>query len=220
VPAVTEAVLIGALQLVFWGAVLVAAASCTVFAVRHHAGRPDGDSSDPLFWDVFCGAAVIIPALLIPAVTSPLAGLALAAVTGASGVAAYRSSPQILGWYASRRRQREDLPARRAAVDLHDAVLKRWQRYELDPALAIDFPDMADVARPETAAFIKAMRETELLRTLAGPGYAPAVARLEDALRCAEIAAGAQIAAGAEVAAGTTKLLAAGIHRPGTAAAK
>lgn len=190
--AVTDAVPLGALQLVLWGAVLAAAVACTVIVVRHHAGTSDGDSSDPLFWDLFFGAAVIFPALVIPAVSSPLAGLVLTAVAGASGIAAYRNSPQVLGWYTSRRRQRDELPARQAAVVLHDAVLKRWQRYELDPALAIDFPAMADVARPETAAFVRAMREAELLRTLGHPGYPPAVARLESALHHAELAAGAK----------------------------
>ncbi|MFJ5697186.1 hypothetical protein [Arthrobacter sp. NPDC093139] len=189
--AVIEAVPLGALQLVFWGAVLVAAAACTVFAVRHHAGKSDGDPSDPLFWDVFWGSAVILPALLIPAVASPPAGLALAAAACVSGVAAYRTSPRVLGWYSSRRRQREELPALQAAANVHNAVLQRWQRYELDPALAIDFPAMSDVRRPETAAFVKAMREAELLKTLAAPGYLQAVDRLDAALRCAEAAAGA-----------------------------
>lgn len=189
-PAVSEAVPLGPLQLVIWAAVLAAAVACMVVAVRHHAGKPDADGSDPLFWDLFGGAAVIVPALLIPAVASPLAGLALAAVTVASGVAAYRSSPRILAWYASRRRRNLDVPRREAAVEVHDAVLGRWRRYELDPALAIGYPDMADVARPETSAFVKAMREAELLRASSDPGYAPAVARLELALGRAETAAG------------------------------
>lgn len=190
VPAVSEAVPLGPLQLVIWAAVLAAAVACMVVAVRHHAGKPDADGSDPLFWDLFGGAAVIVPALLIPAVSSPLAGLALAAVAAASGVAAYRGSPRILDWYGSRRQRRLDIPRREAAVEIHNAVLSRWRRYELDPALAIGYPDMADVARPETSAFVKAMREAELLKASADPGYAPAVARLELALGRAETAAG------------------------------
>jgi hypothetical protein len=190
VPAVSEAVPLGPLQLLIWAAVLTAAVACTVVAVRHHAGKPDADGSDPLFWDLFGGAAVIVPALLIPAVSSPLAGLALAAVAAASGVAAYRGSPRILDWYGDRRQRRLDIPRREAAVEVHNAVLNRWRRYELDPALAIGYPDMADVARPETSAFVKAMREAELLRASSDPGYAPAVARLELALGRAETAAG------------------------------
>lgn len=190
-PAVTDAAPFGVLQLILWGAVLAAAAACTVLAVRHHAGTSDGDSSDPLFWDLFGGASVIVPALLIPAVASPPAALALAALTCASCVAAYRSSPRVLGWYSSRRHRREELPARQAAVVLHDAVLKRWQSYELDPALAIEYADMSDVARPETAALVKAMRQAELLRASGETGYASAVAQLERALARAEMAAGA-----------------------------
>lgn len=194
-PAVTDAAPFGALTLILWGAVLAAAAACTVLAVRHHAATSDGDPSDPLFWDLFGGAAVIVPALLIPAVASPPAGFALAALTCASGVAAYRSSPRVLCWYSSRRQRRQELrdelPARQAAVVLHEALLKRWQRYELDPALTIDYPDMSDVARPETATLVRAMREAELLRSSREPGYPSAVAQLEAALQRAEIAAGA-----------------------------
>jgi hypothetical protein len=205
-PAVTDAAPFGVLTLILWGAVLAAAAACTVLAVRHHAAASDGDPSDPLFWDLFGGAAVIVPALLIPAVASPPAGFALAALTCASGVAAYRSSPRVLGWYSSRRQRRQELrdelPARQAAVVLHDAVLKRWQRYELDPALTIDYPDMSDVARPETAALVKAMREAEQLRSSRELGYPSAVAQLEAALQRAEMAAGAPPAACRKTASG------------------
>jgi hypothetical protein len=207
-PAVTDAAPFGVLTLILWGAVLAAAAACTVLAVRHHAATSDGDPSDPLFWDLFGGAAVIVPALLIPAVASPPAGFALAALTCACGIAAYRSSPRVLGWYSSRRQRRQELrdelPARQAAVVLHDAVLKRWLRYELDPVLAIDYPAMSDVARPETAELMKAMRLAELQRTSGAPGYPSAVAQLERALECAEIAAGVAPAACRETAAGTS----------------
>lgn len=205
--AVTDAAPFDLLQLILWGAVLAATAACTVFAVRHHAGTSEGDPSDPLFWDLFGGAAVIVPALLIPAVASPPAGITLAALTCASGVAAYRSSPRVLSWYSSRRQRRQELPARQAAVVLHDAVLKRWQRYELDPALAIDYPDMADVARPETAALVRAMREAELLRASGEAGYPDAVAQLEAALQRAEIAAGAAPAPCREIAAGSSTVM-------------
>jgi hypothetical protein len=194
-PAQTDAAPFGVLQLLLWGAVLASATACTVFVVVHHAKTSHSDPSDPLFWDLFGGAAVIIPALLIPAVASPPAGFALAALTCVSAVAAYRSSPRVLGWYSSRRQRRQELPARQAAVVLHDAVLKRWQRYELDPALAIDFPDMSDAARPQTAELVKAMREAELLRTSGAPGYPSAVAQLQRALERAEIAAGVAPAA-------------------------
>lgn len=198
-PALTDAAPFGVLQLLLWGTLLASATACTVFVVLHHAKTSHSDTSDPLFWDLFTGAAVIIPALLIPAVASPPAGFALAALTCVSAAAAYRSSPRVLGWYSSRRQRRqelrEELPARQTAVVLHDAVLKRWQRYELDPAFAIDYPDMSDAARPQTAELMKAMREAELLRTSGAPGYPSAVAQLQRALECAEIAAGVARAA-------------------------
>jgi phage tail protein X len=190
VPAVSEAAPVGLLQLVRWSAVLVAAVACTVFVVRHHLRTSDGDSSDLLFWDLFGGAVVIAPALLIPAVASPPAGLALAAVAGVSGIAAYRSSPAVLSWHDARRRRRVDGPRCRAAAVVHEEIVGRWARYELDPALAISYPDLADVRRPETAAFVKALREAETLKTLADPGYPYAVERLGQALDCAETAAG------------------------------
>ncbi|MFC7847237.1 hypothetical protein ACFUTU_02030 [Arthrobacter sp. NPDC057388] len=189
-PAVSEAAPLGLLQLVLWSAVLVAAVACTVFVVRHHLRTSDGDSSDLLFWDLFGGAVVIAPALLIPAVASPAAGLALAAVAGASGIAAYRSSPAVLSWYETRRRRRVEAPRGREAAVVHAEIVGRWAQYELDPALAISYPELADVRRPETAAFVKVLREAETLKALADPGYPNAVGRLREALDRAETAAG------------------------------
>ncbi|MFE4542669.1 hypothetical protein [Arthrobacter sp. NPDC056727] len=189
-PAVSEAAPLGLLQLVLWSAVLVSAVACTVFVVRHHLKTSDGASPDLLFWDLFGGAVVIAPALLIPAVASPPAGLALAAVAGVSGIAAYRSSPAVLSWYESRRRRRAEVPLSRAAAVVHGEIVGRWAQYELDPALAISYPDLADVRRPETAAFVKVLREAETLKALADPGYPHAVARLGEALHRAETAAG------------------------------
>jgi hypothetical protein len=181
---------LGLLQLVLWSAVLAAAVACTVFIVRHHLRTSDGDSPDLLFWDLFGGAVVIAPALLIPAVASPPAGLALAAVAAVSGIAAYRGSPAVLSWYETRRRRRVDGPLCRAAAAVHEEIVGRWARYELDPALAISYPDLADVRRPETADFVKALREAEMLKTAWDPGYPHAVARLGQALDRAETAAG------------------------------
>jgi hypothetical protein len=123
-------------------------------------------------------------------VASPAAGLALAAVAGASGIAAYRSSPAVLSWYETRRRRRVEAPRGRAAAVVHAEIVGRWAQYELDPALAISYPELADVRRPETAAFVKVLREAETLKALADPGYPNAVARLREALDRAETAAG------------------------------
>lgn len=190
-PFLTESVLSGAWQLLFWGAVLMGAVAATVFAVRvHSAPEPAGRASDTLFWDVFMGSAVAVPAILIPTLASPWAGVVLAAVGGATGVVAYRGHPRIIAWQSLRRQRRQDRPIHTAAQAEHDTLLARWSRYELDPACCIDYPAMTDVRMPETAALIRAMREAEQLRAVPHQGYAPAVARLGLALSAAEQAAG------------------------------
>ncbi len=190
-PAFSEPVLTGALQLLFWGALLVCAVAATVFAVRQHsAPEPGARASDPLFWDLFMGSAVAVPAILIPTLASPWAGLVLAAVGGATGVAAYRGHPRIVAWQSQRQQRRQEGPAYTAAQAEHATLLARWSRYELDPAYCIDYPSMTDVRQPETAAVIRAMREAEHLRAIPHQGYAPAVARLRLALTAAERAAG------------------------------
>ncbi len=195
VPALTESVFSGAWLLLFWGAVLACAVAATVFAVRHHSvPEPAGRASDTLFWDVFMGSAVAVPAILIPTLASPWAGVVLAAVGGATGVAAYRGHPRIIAWQSLRRQRRQDRPINTAAQAEHDTLLARWSRYELDPACCIDYPAMTDVRMPETAALIRAMREAEQLRAVPHQGYAPAVARLGLALSAAEQAAGIRAA--------------------------
>lgn len=195
-PVLTESVLSGAWQLLFWGAVLACAVAATVFAVRlHSAPEPAGRASDTLFWDVFMGSAVAVPALLIPTLASPWSGLVLAAVGGATGVAAYQGHPRIMAWHTTRQQRRQEQPLHTAARAEHTTLLARWSRYELDPAFCIDYPAMTDVRQPETAAVIRAMREAEELRTVPQQGYVPAVARLRLALTEAEKAAGIPAAA-------------------------
>lgn len=195
-PVLAESVLSGAWQLLFWGAVLASAVAATVFAVRlHSAPEPAGRASDTLFWDVFMGSAVAVPALLIPTLASPWSGLVLAAVGGAIGVAAYRGHPRIMAWHTSRQQRRQEQPLHTAAQAEHTTLLARWSRYELDPAYCIDYPAMTDIRQPETAAVIRAMREAEQLRAVPHQGYVPAVARLRLALTEAEKAAGIPAAA-------------------------
>lgn len=196
VSAIVESVLSGAWQLLFWGAVLSCAVAATVFAVRQHSKpEPAGPASDTVFWDVFMGSAVAVPAILIPTLATPWAGVALAAVGGAAGVTAYRSHPRIIAWQSARRQRREERPLHTAAQAEHTSLVARWSRYELDPAYCIDYPAMTDVRQPETAAVIRAMREAEHLRSVPQQGYATAVARLRLALAEAEKAAGMPAAA-------------------------
>lgn len=141
------------------------------------------------------GSAVAVPAILIPTLATPWAGVALAAVGGAAGVTAYRSHPRIIAWQSARRQRREERPLHTAAQAEHTSLVARWSRYELDPAYCIDYPAMTDVRQPETAAVIRAMREAEHLRSVPQQGYATAVARLRLALAEAEKAAGMPAAA-------------------------
>jgi hypothetical protein len=175
--------------LLFCGALLVCAVAVTVFAVRRHIAT-SGERSDTLFWDLFMGSAVALPALLIPTVMSPWAGAVLVTLGGAAGVTSYRYSPRVMAHQELRRQRRQAQPIYQAAADLHEALLARWRRYELDPGCSIDYPAITDVRMPETSALIRAMREAEQLRPVPHEGYAPAVARLEVSLAAAERAAG------------------------------
>jgi hypothetical protein len=193
VAAIAESLFQGALVLLICGAVLVVSVAATVFQVRRRSlagAGPEPERWDQLFWDLFLGSAVALPALLIPALSSPWAGLFLAGAAVASGIAAYRGSPRLMSWLSDRRQRREYLPLYTAAQVEHSMLLERWRRYELDPAYCIDYPAMTDVRLPHTAAVIKAMREAEQLRAARHQEYPPAVERFGRALAAAEQAAG------------------------------
>ena len=168
--------------------VMVAVAGSAYLARKHR--NADAGLPDAVFWDGFAGLAVVAPAVILPAIASPSAGLMLGFLATATGVAAYRWTPVLLRRQDVRRASRETMSANEAAAALHRAVLARWQRYELDPGYRIDFPALSDPRQPETAALIKAMKAAERLRDGTDPGYGPAVRRLEQALPEAEHAAG------------------------------
>ncbi|MDJ0458423.1 hypothetical protein PUN71_014565 [Arthrobacter sp. NQ7] len=191
--AMAESLFHGAWVVLLCGPVLVASVAGTVFLVRRRvlaprAGSPE--APDQVFWDLFLGACVAIPAVLIPALLSPWAGLILAGAGAAAGIAAYRATPRFLARRAARREEREQHFAHQAARAQHDELLLRWRHYELDPACSIDFPDLTDVRRPETSALIKALRTAEQQREAAHRGYPDAVGSLAASLAAAERAAG------------------------------
>jgi hypothetical protein len=193
VAAIAESLFEGAWVLLLCGSVLVVSVAATVFVVRQRSLAGAGgkaERSDQLFWDLFLGSAVALPALLIPTLTSAWAGLFLAGAAVASGIAAFSGTPRISTWLNSRRQRREYLPVYTAAQAEHSMLLERWRRYELDPAYCIDYPAMTDVRLPQTAEVIKAMREAEQLRAAGHQGYPPAVERFSRALAAAEHAAG------------------------------
>ena len=191
--SLVQGLLHGAWAVLACGPVLVASVAATVFVVRRRALAPkDGEPerTDQLFWDLFLGACVALPALLIPALFSPWAGLVLATAAGASGVAAYRGTPRLLARHAARREHRREIAAHQVALTRHDELMARWRRYELDPACSIDYPALTDVRLPETSALIKAMRRADELRTVPHRGYPDAVGSLAVTLAAAERAAG------------------------------
>jgi hypothetical protein len=197
VSAISESVPMGAWQLAVCAAVVVCAVAGAVFSARYHIKRDAGQVTDAVFWDGFAGTIIVLPAIVIPSLASPWSGRAMAAVAAVTAVAAYLWSPGLMARHESRRHRSEAESQLAEAAARHRTVLARWQRYELDPAYSIDFPDMTDVRRPETAALIKAMKAAERLRRESKPAaYPSAVAQLEHALIQAEGAAGVPLPRG------------------------
>ena len=193
VESLMQGLLHGAWSVLLCGPVLVAGVAGTVFVVRRRALAPRGsgrEGADQLFWDLFLGSCVVLPALIIPALVSPWAGLVLAGAGAASGLGAYHGSPRILAWRAAQREERQRRTAHEHARMQHDQIMLRWQRYELDPACSIDYPALTDVRLPETSALIKSMRTADQLRTAAHISYPEAVGNLAASLAAAERAAG------------------------------
>lgn len=196
-PSLAEPAPIGAWQVLILALIVAAAVAGTVFLAWKHRNS-DGGLPDAVFWDGFAGLAVVGPAVVLPALVSPGAGLLLAAVAATTAITSYRWAPRVFRWQEARRAARDAAAADTAAAVRHRAALARWQRYELDPALCIDFPAMSDPARPETAAMLKAMKAAERFGPGTGTdsqapgGYSTAVDRLERALAEAERAAGAR----------------------------
>ena len=188
-----EGLVQGAWALLLCGPVLVASVAATIFVVRRRAlagGSGPTERSDQLFWDLFLGSAVAVPALLIPTLISPWTGLFLGGAGVAAGVAAYLWTPKYLTRRTARNDYRALESAHLAAQARHDELIARWRRYELDPACSIDYPALTDVRTPETSALIKAMRQADELRNSPHRGYPDAVTSLGATLAAAERAAG------------------------------
>ncbi|GAB3553145.1 hypothetical protein GCM10027404_25030 [Arthrobacter tumbae] len=182
-------------------AVIGALIALTAFAVSR--GLVTDKDRDGVFWYGFTGGFACLGAIMGAMVLIP----ETAAVTGLAGVLGVGLAG---GWVwrgeqerAARRRRRSVEEACSALRARHESVLQRWVSYELDPAVAIDYPDMTDVKRPETAQLVRAMRQAAVLREQedteqkntddggAAPAYASAVTDLEAAFEKAERAAGA-----------------------------
>ena len=144
---------------------------------------------DALFWNTFAGLVVIVPAVLIPALASPAVGLLLLALAVAAAVAAFSGGRKL---EEIRRNRPENRPGFARTAAQHDALVARWQEYELDPGKSIDFPEMCDARVPQTAALVRALQEAERCRSTPGIDYPRAVEQLAAAMVAAEAAAGVQ----------------------------
>ena len=197
----TTGIQLTAWEIGLWAISLICAVAFTVNAVRKVIhGAPDGGQlalmgrlghrdrelvkePDAIFWNIFAGLVVIVPAVVIPALASPAVGLLMLFLGISAAVAAFTVGRKL-------EQRRQDRNGFAEAAARHDALLARWQRYELDPAKGIDFPGMSDVNVPQTAALVRALQEAQRCRLTAGTDYARAVDQLDGAMAEAEAAAG------------------------------
>jgi hypothetical protein len=189
-----------------WAILLMCAVALTVHAVRKGViqGTPDGGhvtlagppahrdrdlvkEPDAVFWNIFAGLVVVVPAVVIPALASPAVGLLMLILGVGAALAAFSVGRKL---EQKRQSRPENRPGFAEAAARHDALLARWQRYELDPAKGIDFPGMSDVNVPQTAALVRALQEAQRCRMAAGTDYPRAVEQLDVAMAEAEAAAG------------------------------
>ncbi|MBB6406523.1 hypothetical protein [Arthrobacter sp. AZCC_0090] len=188
-----------------WAILLMCAVALTVHAVRKSVaqGVHDGQVTlqgprshrdldlikepDSVFWNIFAGLVVVVPAVVIPALASPAVGLLMLFLGMGAAAGAFTVGRKM---EQKRQSKPENRPGYSEASARHDALLARWQRYELDPAKGIDFPGMSDVNVPQTAALVRAIQEAQLCRMTAGTDYPRAVERLDVAMAEAEAAAG------------------------------
>ncbi|MFJ4170541.1 hypothetical protein ACIPY3_13610 [Paenarthrobacter sp. NPDC089714] len=173
--------------MLMWGLALILATAATTFVLHRKLTHGRGPEPDTIFWDLFAGLTVIAPAILVPSVQSPPAGLVMVALAGTTAAGTLAAARKVERVHAAE-------PWRRAgfADDAahHEVILAQWRKYELDPGRTIDYPAMTDVRVTETATLTKAIREAEYCKVTAGTDYGAAVERLAQALTEAERAAG------------------------------
>ncbi|MEQ4564839.1 hypothetical protein [Paenarthrobacter sp. CAP02] len=174
-------------MMLLWGAALVLASAATTYALHRKAVHGRGPEPDGIFWDLFGGSVVILPAILVPAVQWSPAGLIMVLVGVATVGGTLASIRKVERIHAAEPRRRAGFVQDTAR---HQNLLRQWQSYELDPGRTIDFPAMSDVRITETAMLARALREAEYCKVTAGTDYRSAVERLAEALTAAERAAG------------------------------
>ncbi len=171
---------------------LVMAGAAVLTAWRVDGAWRRGAEADDYFWLVFSGAVVVVGA----GVVAGTLGGAWSAVT--VGVATSGAGSVWVWW---RHRQRLVRTARTTREDAwaelcrrHDAVVRRWADYDVDPAKAIAYPAMHRPGDAVTRPVVHALREAVAVRAAAPDGpdgrdadlYAAAVVRLEHVFGDAE----------------------------------
>lgn len=160
-----------------------------------HMRAPLENDPDSTFWYAFTGICIVAPMILIPVQHSRLSSIALMGISVFAAVASGRVLRRHRTVMAVAGLQRRTSEAFAEVTAQHDFLITRWCRYELDPAMTMDFPAMTDVRIPETAALIRSVTAAARLRAVtpetddAVATYQHAVDNLGLALATAEMAA-------------------------------
>lgn len=169
------------------------------------AGLRPRQENDPdaAFWYGFAGCAVVIPIILIPAMSVPLNSGILALAATATAVVTVRQVRRRRTVIACAAHRADANAALEMLRGRQQTILNRWSNYELDPAQAIDFPAMNDVRVIETARLARCLARAHAQQSAAREAvdlqvgmddavcaYSEAVAELAAALATAERAAG------------------------------
>lgn len=180
-------------------AVMAVAAALTGWRIDAAFRRDTG--ADDSFWTAF-GGIVVIAGSGVAAGTMSGAGAVLAVLTGVGACTA--AAAWVWRRHAQRTRTARESAHSAAWGELrrrHDAVVRQWADYDVDPAKAIRYPAMHDPGHPAARPVVRALRaagdEGRPEPGDRGDGrdlqrYAEAVARLEHTFDAAERELGAQ----------------------------
>jgi hypothetical protein len=149
-------------QLLLASLAVVAIIAATTWAAGRGIDRPD--DLDNTFWYAFAGLSCALTLVFLASALSATAASVLMALLLLTLVPAGLHLRRR--WLAGSQAAGSNAAAPLAAQ--HDALIKRWLQYELDPAAAAAAPALSDAANPATAAMLRGMRRAELLRP--GPG--------------------------------------------------
>ncbi|MDJ0315639.1 hypothetical protein [Arthrobacter antibioticus] len=148
-------------------------AAGTVWLI-HTRTQPENDP-DSTFWYAFTGLCVLLPMIIIPALTSNLTSILLLVFAMAAAITTHKILQRQQATANQEKRRTQLSVALLAITAQHDVLIAQWSRYELDPGAAIEFPSMSDVRVPETSALIRAVAAAARLRPsdLLACGFGP-----------------------------------------------